>query len=79
MRNVPVVGNVKELFAVSSQRDLGGSGRELPTEIIVFVVVVVVEMFLWWRDFGMLMLRGRRPIDIAGHGDVTGLRGNGLG
>lgn len=42
MRNIPVVGNLKELFALPSQRELGASGRELPTETIVFVVVVVM-------------------------------------
>lgn len=35
MMNLPVAGNSTELFAEPSQRDLGGAGRELPTETIV--------------------------------------------
>lgn len=35
MMNLPVSGNVTDLFGETSQRDLGGAGRGLPTVTIV--------------------------------------------
>lgn len=35
MMNLPVSGNVTDLFGETSQSDLGGAGRGLPTVAIV--------------------------------------------